>query len=80
MHERREVDVGERAARDARARGLAADRRDAGVRVLHVVDGVLHRLRGDDVEVEGLRGVDALQQEREPARRRGRPRRGCRRA
>ena len=46
--------------------GLAADRRDPRVRVLHVVDGVLHRLRGDDVEVERLRGVDALQQEREP--------------
>ena len=49
-----------------RSRRLPADRRDASVRVLHVVDGVLHRLRGDDVEVEGLRGVDALQQEREP--------------
>ena len=33
------------------------------MRVLHVVDGVLHRLRGDDVEVERLRRVDALQQE-----------------
>ena len=46
--------------------GPPADRRDPRVRVLHVVDGVLHRLRRDDVEVEGLRGVDALQQEREP--------------
>ena len=45
-------------------RGLAADRRDPRVRVLHVVDGILHRLRGDDVEIERLRRVDALQQER----------------
>ena len=64
--ERREGRVEDRQARDAAFGRLARDRGDAGVRVLHVVDGVLHRLRGDDVEVEGERGVDALQQEGEP--------------
>ena len=34
------------------------------MRHLHVVDGVLHRLLGHHVEVERLRGVDALEQER----------------
>ncbi len=62
--EQREIDVAERPPLDARGTGLPRDRRDAGVRHLHVVDGVLHRLLGHDVEVERLRGVDAVQQER----------------
>ena len=66
VHERRERRVEHRQSRDAHLDRLATDRRDAGVRVLHVVDGILHRLRGDDVEVERLAGVDALQQEGEP--------------
>ena len=65
VRERREVGLEDRKARDAALCGAAPDRRDAGVRVLHVVDGVLHRLRRDEVEVEGLLRVDALQEEGE---------------
>ena len=66
MRERREIHVEDREARDPALRGATPDRRDARVRVLHVVDGIVHRLGGDEVEVEGLRGVDALKQEGEP--------------
>ena len=45
--------------------GAPADGRHPRVCVLHVVHGVLHRLLRHDVEIEGLRGVDPLQQERE---------------
>jgi hypothetical protein len=66
VHEHRKIDVLERTARDAALARLPADRGDARVRVLHVVHGVLHRLRSHDVKVERLRRVDALEQERQP--------------
>ncbi len=62
--EHREVDVVERPAVDFGECRFAADRRDARVCVLHVVDGILHRLLGHHVEVERLGRVDALEQER----------------
>ena len=62
MLEAAEVDLGQRPPRDARLRGAPRDRRHPRVRILHVVHGVLHRLRGHDVQVEGLRGVDALEE------------------
>ena len=61
-----EIDGIERSAHDSGFDRLPFDRRDPRVRVLHVVDGILHRLRGDDIEVERLRRVDREQQERHP--------------
>ena len=59
-----EVHRFERGAFDAGRGGAPLDRRDTRVRVLHVVNGILHRLRGDDVEVERLLRIDALQEKR----------------
>ena len=50
---------------DADLRGTTGDAGDARVRHLHVEDGVLHRLRRDHVEIDGLPGVERLQQERQ---------------
>ena len=66
MHEQRQVDGVERAPLDAGLGGLPADRVDPRVGVLHVEDRVLVRLRGDQVEVDGLAGVERLEQEGEP--------------
>ena len=79
--EQREVGVRERRPDDARLGRLAPDGVDAGVGVLDVEDGVLVRLRGDEVEVDRLAGVERLEQEREPGHVRARrPRRGRRAA
>ena len=64
--ERCEIGFEDRQPLDPPLGGAPADRRDPRVRVLHVIHGILHRLRRHEVEVEGLLRVDALQQEGEP--------------
>src|SRR5262249_61837088 len=66
VHEHGEIDLIEPEACHAALARLPLDRGDASVRVLHVVDGVLHRLRRDDIQIECLRRVDALEQEGQP--------------
>ena len=70
----------ERHALDADLRGPAGDAGDAGVGHLDVEDRVLHRLRGDHVEIDGLAAVERLQQERADGPHPDRPRRARRRA
>ena len=67
VHEQRQVDRRQVATLDAGLGRLAPDGVDPRVGVLDVEDRVLVRLRGDQVEVDGLPGVERLQQEREPS-------------
>ena len=52
--QRRKVGIEDGEAGHTGQRSAPPDRRDPGVRVLDVVHGVVHRLRGDHVEIEGL--------------------------
>ena len=61
-----EVHVGQRRTGDPPFLRLPGQGVHPGVGVLHVVDGVLARLGDEDVDVDRLRRVDRLEEEREP--------------